>query len=477
MSFHGTNSNYRAALKWISDMYPSLHSHVLNLGKPEKTSMVPTAAVQHHGEALVASSRSHYFSFIINPQFEKELSELDYAFILSHECFHILLGHLAVWHKYDDKMRFNIATDCIINDWLFNFGIEAENDRGYIYGRNVVGFDTSQSSLAEIYKRIPQEFLDQMAGGQCDGNCDGQPDSSGEVGSGTCNCPQTADDHDTMFGDGEGGIDPNKVRKAIEDFVDGGGFDNLPPIAKDFIHDNNEIVQKMKKDDRPQGGWSPTGFGLTVEEQMAEGVSLKWAELMQTITPDLYNSGYFNTAKKRSFTRPAKKLITVYPRAILPADYLESGGAGRNKDKSDNTFILALDHSGSVSANDKRMFTALAHSIPENRAHVFGCTFSTYYVPYDIHSREQQEVAGGGTDFAAVEQYIQEVVTEELGRYPKAIVVITDGYATFGRTTPTDEQLENNWYWLISGESSETSDARINDLCKDHIFPLETFSK
>jgi len=479
--FKKEDTNYRPALKWLQYMYPTLHSHVLNLGKPEYRYDLPTAAVEHVGEGAVASTRSHYFKFVINPTFEKTLGSEDYAFVLSHESFHILLGHLAVYDKYDNPKRFNIATDCIINDWLYNFGIEPTNDMKPLYGPDIVGFDTSQSSLDEIYKLIP----DEMAEGDCDkcnGNCTGEPDESGEPGTGTCTCPQTVDDHGRMFGDGsdghgQGQIDPSQVDKAIKDFVESGGFDKLHPIMKDFIFDNNEVVRHMKQENRPSGGWSPTGFGMSVSEQLAEGVDFKWAELMQTITPDLYNAGVFNTSKSRSFARPNKKTMTIYPKVILPSSFFESGGHGRRPDKDENTFVLALDHSGSVSNEDKRKFQALANSIPQSRARVFACTFSTSYVSYDINGGPGQPVAGGGTDFGAVEQFVQQEVVKELGKYPKAIVVITDGYATFGRSTPNEDQLERNWYWLITGGTVRTSCERINRVAQEHMFNLDRFVK
>ena len=477
MGLFNKESTYRSALSWLSYMYPTLHSHVLNLGRPKQVNYTATAAVEHHGEGLVASSKSHYFDFIINPNFEKSLSEQDYAFVLSHETFHILLGHLAVYQKYDNRMKFNIATDCIINDWLYNFGIEPDKFEP-CYGTKIVGFDTSQSSLDEIYRLIPEDMCP-GEGGECNGNCQGAPDDSGMAGSGTCTCPQTVDDHGQMFGgqgDGSGQVDPASIKKSIEDFVNGGGFDNLPPIAKDFVYDNSDIVKQMMKDDRPHGGWSPTGFGLTVEEQLADGVNLKWAELMQEITPDLYNSGNFDTSMKRSFARSNKKLATVYPKVILPAPYFETGGVGNNKDKDNNTFVLALDCSGSIGPEDKRKFLALAHSIPRSKAKVFACTFSTDYVPYDIDGNQGQRTASGGTDFGAIESYIQDHVISELGRYPKAIVVITDGYAPFGYCHPTDDQLQKNWYWLITGGTT-TSDDRINKLSDGHMWNLDKFVK
>lgn len=483
-------TQYNAALSWLSWMSPTLHTHVLNLGKPELTHAIPTACVKHHGEGLVASSKSHYFSFKINPDFADKLSKDDYAFVLSHECFHILLGHLAVFDKYPNRAKFNIATDCIINDYLYTVGIEPDSPwlaDVICYGMNVVGFDTSQSSLDEVYNRIPDEMApDDGSDAQCQGNCSGDPDDSGAAGSGTCDCPtgQTVDDHDSMFGsgdpkDGNGGrgeVDPAAVKKAIEDFIAGGGFKDAPNEMKDFIHDNNAIVQKMFKDDRPDGGWSPTGFAMTVEEQLAEGVSMKWAELMQKITPDLYRAGNFSNEKKHSFARPNRKLITTYPKAVMPYDFFESGGVGKNdKHKDNNLFVIALDHSGSVSANDKRMFAALARSIPSSKAKIICCTFSTQYVPYDLEAGPGQRVAGGGTDFSAIEQFVQEKVIPEIGHYPKAIVVITDGEATFARGRPDEEHLKNNWYWLISRNRVQTMDSGINTSCKGNMFNLADF--
>lgn len=87
-----------------------------------------------------------------NENILKELSIEEIVFILLHELLHILLRHLEI-RKNKEQLKFNIATDCAINEMLVNYG--------YGYGSLkplfAEMFDIKQVNLTseQIYHKLP----------------------------------------------------------------------------------------------------------------------------------------------------------------------------------------------------------------------------------------------------------------------------------------------------------------------------------
>ena len=65
--------------------------------------------------------------------------------------------------------------------------------------------------------------------------------------------------------------------------------------------------------------------------------------------------------------------------------------------------------------------------------------------------KDRKIKGGGGTSFQCIEDKIQEIVQKEGVKYPKAVFVITDGYAwRFNCEQP------KNWYWFLTeGRSTD----------------------
>jgi predicted metal-dependent peptidase len=88
--------------------------------------------------------------------------------------------------------------------------------------------------------------------------------------------------------------------------------------------------------------------------------------------------------------------------------------------------VIALDTSGSINDRDRNRFITLAKSIPKDKVKLFPITFWTDYVKIDLETANVHSY-GGGTNFAAIQRYVKLEAEKELGNYPKAIIVITDG--------------------------------------------------
>lgn len=442
-----TKLKYSDAIMFMEKWYPYITTQVLNLGAPiEDETFCPTSCVTILDGDL---------KLFVNPSFMNEKGPDDYSFILAHESMHVLLGHLAVMENYDDPRRFNIAADCIINDFLDAYNIMYSDSlmEGLMRGEDVVGWDCAYSSLEDVYNAIPEEY---HTGGDGEG--------------------ESLDDHNWQFTDGNGNpISGAEASKILKDAVMK-SFDDLSDEVKDAVFENNADVADEVKEDRPAGGWSNEAGLPQREMHLDKDISLNWAQLINRITPDTFGSGHESLSFDRSFARPNKKLMGSYPKVVLPSIFHKGGGVGSGK-KTQNTYVLALDCSGSIDQKEQQRLMKLAKSLPKEKINLYCVTFSTYVVPFDPEV-EHNRVASGGTSFTCIQQWIKTEVEKQIGHYPKAIIVMTDGEAMLKQTT--DDELKN-WHWLLVdspwgyGNSNETSDSHVNRVCKDQIYQLKDF--
>lgn len=464
--------NYSRAFNFADRMYPYLASAILNLGDPELSVELPTASVGI-SDPLVHPDTDDVIILSVNPLFAHSLGAIDYSFVLCHEVMHVLMGHLLIFDEFEDKQRFNIATDCIINDFLDNSAVmmtKKLEDLPLMRGRDIVGFDCSYSSVQDVYDKIPKEYHSSAQGDNQEGGMSGQGGMPGQGGT-PGSLPGPLDDHS-----GWGNLSPeqkNELREAAKNFVDD-IWDKLPPEMKDFIYESNDDVREDKKDERPSEGWSNEA-GLPQSSSLDKSIDLNWTKLINKITPDTFNSHRNQLHADRSFSRPNKKLVTVYPKAVLPASFDGAGGVGNGR-KSPNTYVMALDCSGSIPPEMQKKLQKLALSLPTNKIKLFCCTFSTYVREFDPTS-STNTIASGGTDFGAIHKWIKKSVVPKVGHYPKAVLVLTDGYAMCDHTM-TDDELKN-WHWLITLKSKNPtcSDGRAKRICEGQFYTLDDFIK
>ena len=455
---------YDDSIDYLNENYAYFLTNVLNAGKPHWTHAIPTAAVT----IPKIEEDSSKFEFIFNPDFASQLSLEHFSFVMAHEVMHVLLYHLSMSMNFENKEIFNIAADIVINDYLANAGLDAPD--GLCRGEDIVGFNGANSTVTEIYNIIendpelqkqlglPEDCESCNGSGEGDGDCDGcdsGKDSEGNAhgkcgGSGKEPCPDckgtgkqqgqghgyvVIDSHDWMH-------DPQAVR----DFVDAmseAGFtpDQLPDDLEEILNETISEYEKTKM----------AGKGQCAKEEFMkeQKVSLKWIELLEKVDPDMFYMPGAGPKPVTSFRRPRRKLTGMpdFSTAILPSmETPEKGDMSRKSDRKPY-IVLALDTSGSIGQATANKFINLAKSIPSDKVEVQACTFTGKYMPLDI---ENPRWVSGGTDFSPIEEFIRkEAMPENDNKYPKAVIVVTDGYADFYRQEkPTKEQAKN-WFWLL----------------------------
>jgi hypothetical protein len=414
-----------------------------------------------------SQAASGKFEFLFNPDFASMLSTEHFAFVLAHETMHVLLYHLTLSLNFDNKEIFNVAADCVINDYLIGAGLDAPDN--LCLGEQVVGVNCANSTVTEVYNLIDNdpELQKQLGisedcdecggsgeGGEC-GGCDGGKDSEGKPhdecgGSGTKPCPKckgsgmqpgggsgffSIDSHDWMH-------DPQAVR----DFMDAmaqHGFtpDQLPDDLEEIL---NETVSEYKR-------CQMAGNGQAAKDEFMkeQRVTMKWVELLEKVDPDMFYMPGAGPKPVTSFRRPRRKLTGMadFSPMILPMlETPENGDMSRKSDRKPY-IVLALDTSGSIGMDTANKFINLGKSIPKDKVEVEACTFTSAYMPLDL---ENPRWRSGGTDFSPIEQFIRDkAMPNNNGKYPKAVVVVTDGYADFYRHEHPTKENAANWFWLL----------------------------
>lgn len=442
------NQKYRDGLDYLDQHYAFFLTKVLNIGNPHWTPQIPTAAVGFDPEKETPTD----FRLMFNGDFALKLSESEMGFVQAHETFHIVLDHLTL---FQDKKKFsnpkiaNVAADCVINDYLYNMGLDVPE--WVCRGEKIVGYDCANATVTQVYADIKQQMDDaacDACGGDGEkkdggGNGTGEPcDSCG--GTGIPGAEGQFDSHEWLH-------DPSEaVKKAAQKMAQQagqqGGQDAIPQGLKDKADED--------KGTAAQNGGLMAGTGIVSAAGFAElkGVSLNWVELLKEINPDVINTRP-GQPPRPSYHTPRRKLAgmrQLNPDINLPVM------TKRGNDKGElPSIVMALDTSGSIGDDDANRFVNLAKSIPQDKIHLFCCTFTSQYMPLDL---DDPKWVSGGTSFGAIEDFIRrEVVpsdafkkTKNKDGYPNAVVVVTDGCASFPHTLTPEDKFKDRWFWLMT---------------------------
>jgi predicted metal-dependent peptidase len=421
---------YRDATEYLDNEYAYFLTHVLNIGQPEWSVGIPTAAVAVlHGEDLKKANTD--FHFLFNPEFAKQLTPETMGFILAHETLHVVLNHLKLSKRFKDPQRFNVAADCVINDYLVNMGLMPIE--GLCRGENIVGYNCANATVSEVYADVKPMSCEKCGGtgqkqdgsgdpcDECGGTGQAQGDGDqggyGQYGGGA----KPIDDHNWIHDPDAG----KKKEKAIDDANKGN-----QSVPKE--------VERTKQDDDFRSKMAGSGVGGRQAFMENKSVGLKWADLLQKVNPFMFKSG----PKPRPVWHHRPRKLASFPEVNLP---VKDPGV---KDRGGDTpaIVMALDTSGSIGQQQANEFVNLARSVPQKKIKLFVCTFTTKYEELDL---ENPQWSSGGTAFDPISDYIDDVVRpQNKGKYPKAVVVVTDGYADFYNKFPTGE--EDAWWWLLT---------------------------
>jgi hypothetical protein len=427
-------SHWQESIDYLDENFAFFLTHVLNMGKPDWEYGVKTAAVS----LPMTGGNTADFRYVFNPIFAALLEPEEFAFIEAHETMHVLLNHLRLLEKgkkvgkFKDAQKFNVAADCVINDYLLSMGLDPGRFRELgCFGPDIVKYDCSNATVSEVYLDIPDEMGDgegEEGGGSCNGN--------GNVGGGLGEYMDGSSKSDAM-GSHDWMHNPDDAKAQGQAAEDIGN--NTPGVPQD-------IDDKKQDDDHKgtpgAGPGSEAGAMRNFVDQ--KGVSMKWAELLREVDPEFFKSG--GPRKRPSFHQPRRKMMGVYEKyphmGTLPVMADPPDPKGETP-----SIVMFMDGSGSCS-DWIQNFATLAKSVPPDKLHLRAWSFSTYTTPFDV-TADNPKLASGGTAFSPIEETIQKEVVPELGHYPKAVVIMTDLEGAFNAAKPKGPD-KDRWLWLAT---------------------------
>ena len=462
---------YKSGINYLDYFHSYFLTHVLKIGKPQADSSIPTAAVapvEYDDQGNVD------FEFVFNPEFSETLGAQSMGFILGHETMHIVLNHLRLmtnfldrplYEKLRDKQArgerltkdeikeslhmkrnmqmFNIAADCVINDYLYEGGLElgAEmQDFPLCRGEDWIGEDAAFLTVTEVYERIKNQQDSKDDGDDAEGEGQG----GFTMADGSTGSYQEFDSHDWMLSP----KDIDKLADALDKLNE--QIENQTGLPQDIFDKKieDEGKQTAAQQQLQQGMKAGDRDANMQDFAQQHGVQLAWVKLLNDLDPDMFKTPGIAPPMIPSFHNRRRKLMAKeFSKVNLPVYRREE----RKNDKAKEipSIVLALDVSGSIGPRDADYFVSLAMTIPRERIHVFACVFQTTYQKIDLDDPKFSK--GGGTSFDAVAHFINREVKPELkGKEPSAVVVITDGEAQMSPNLWPEEKARDNWLWLIS---------------------------
>ena len=436
-------------LNRLADMLPGLEKLATALGQPEESESLPTAAV-------MLDTRSDEIKFVVNRDFIESLPVDQRASVIAHETNHVLLSHLyeaLQTERWPQSQALINAHEAIINDHLLALGMELPDF--VVTGAKLTGDDFSFLTTDEAYKLLARDEEDSSDEASDDTSDSADENESGEGGSASGGGGEHhgCSAHDSVVIGSDGELRPatpdelSKMNDAlVESIIDaldeGIDADVLP--SQDQLTAGNADVAFAADQQGDQSVSKSSIAGTTAAEELvkADPRKARWAELLTEINP-LMNAGSelapatYNWARESRLTMPLQGIQ-------LPTLTLDSE-RGALVESSTPVVLIALDFSLSIPRELARTLAELARSIPGDLIEPHCVTYSTEYVDFDFRS-STSKCASGGTDFSAIERKAREI-EQQSGDYPY-VLNLTDGQAGFRFESPTQEQLDERWYWI-----------------------------
>jgi len=349
---------------------------------------------------------------------EKLIEELDITVkemegTLVHEIMHLILKHTER-RRTRSKMKWNIATDLVINSMLRDWGFELPD--GILTEE-----EYSQESAEEVYNELPD--FDETECPECGardvrrkklrvkGRNEGSKVLKGEAEFKCKKCGNEWKDEVDVIPSGNDG-DGDKWEDV-----------DIPPLDDHDLWQEGEIEENEWRrkvaeasNKAKMHGDMPSGLKRMVKDLVHPRID--WRRLLER---------YISAQDREEYTwkRPNRRYLSddmYYP--SLKSTKLE--------------VAIAIDTSGSVSEEELKEFMSevagILDSVKNFRAELIACdtevhAHETALTKQDFQNFMEICEGGGGTDFRPVFEELQNV-------YPDCLVYLTDGRGTYPQSKP-----------------------------------------
>lgn len=416
-------------------------SQIADLGFPKFTKEIPTAGVGLH-------PKTKDVLFYFNKEFFRTLPLEDLAFVFVHEMLHVAFEHYKRAVRINiikengevdiarQKLH-NIAADCIVNTWAKNLGFKnttEEFNEKYMILPEKIGYPdfNSSTTVEDIYHWLCKQNEEQLK------KIDEMMSMDVHVSWSDNSGPQMDDFEEKVAG---------AMRE--EFFKDAGkNVDKKAFLKKKQEHE----AKKKEQASKFVSNYKPSTFGNQQVGELRHFKLLKdrvSTDILRKIHLKIKSS--YDIRSKETWSRPPKKLITQWPKFILPYDWeLDT----KDKYKA----LLVLDSSGSITNDMIGQAVRFGRSFPLDKIEYIPISFDTMY--YELNKKQfydrtaYPDIPGrGGTDISCPERYIQEVYVKRHKKRPDLVIVITDGMGSHPvAINPRDQKT---YLWVMTKNHDE----------------------
>lgn len=375
------------------------------MGVPIFTDAIDTAEVRfdHEGNCV---------NFLFSKKFWDGLSYKQRAFIIAHECLHIVLNHgIRVRDtNVNDAAINNIAADIVVNHLLVDkLGMrreEVDPENKYCW------IDTIFDAKEQVEHGRNMEYYINLL-----------KSNSIDIGS-----QSLVDLHGGLTDIPNGQIVSSIGEKLTEETKAAIGEQLSPFVEKGKYDYDNKVCGHI-------AGTSPGSITQWMNTAPV-AKKRKW----ETIIKNWAKSKIKNDLKlEEQWLRVSRRISCLNQGIILPSE-MELEDLTEEKDKIDVWFFL--DTSGSCTGYSKRFWEA-AKSLPTKRFNLYLFCFDTRV--YETSLSSGKLYGFGGTSFEIIENYIVQYIEKNHKKYPDSVFIITDGCGDFVRP-----KMPNRWHWFLT---------------------------
>lgn len=384
------------------------------IGKPLFTTRIKTAAVGF-------DRSGHVLYLILNPDFWDSLDMNNKAFVIAHECLHVILNHGKRGLEHPDQESVNVAQDIVINEMLVNsFGFNKfeiiDWDKFCFVG---TVFDQAEIIAHGIHTRGSfHYYLDLM------GKTNKQHQQS------------TVDQH--ARGNGIEDLDP-----AIQDLMDQAQQagseaaqalqEEINPRLSDKEKYNlaKELEAEIKDAAGSPAGTMPLGAYISIDPNPPKKKK-KWEEIVKH---HLKSGIRYDTVEKPSWISRDRRTMCLEDDILIQGHWNEEVPS-----KERYRVVFFLDTSGSCYSYAKR-FVKMLQTIPEDKFEIEAYAFDCHLYPIDLKTGHVR--GGGGTYFHILDNKIREITAKK--KHPDAVFVLSDGDGN--AFSPERPKM---WHWILT---------------------------
>lgn len=332
---------------------------------------------------------------VFHPGFLNELDEKELLFVIEHEVLHCVLQH-CIRGKGKDPYLFNIAADYVVNsNILLGMGEREMQIAGCeVFHRLPNGHEAYEYTAEQVYDMLAEKSKDKT-----DMNCFG-----------TC-----IDNHDYWEAAAEDVYASDVWKRVLEQMIEEGVSSHFP------------------------GGSVPPAI-RQIEADYRHRKSVEWRVLLRDFISRCEGDEDYN------FLPPERRF------ACMDFDVFLPGLNPVDIEVAEDIWFLA-DTSGSINNKTLKMiFSEIQYALEQVKGLKGKLSFfdTSVTAPRDFCDVKSlfaiRPTGGGGTSFYCIFRYLKEHM---MNKPPKAIIILTDGYAAF----PKNASIANGIpvIWMIVG--------------------------